>query len=294
MPCRFETVPVVVTGASGLVGRHTIGVLKHVSPEVRAYARRREQAETLRTLGAKVAVGGIEDVDTLEVVMRGAHTVCHLVGALNLPTSAAYEESNVGSVRGVIAAAQRAGVRRLLYVSCPGATPEASNPFLRSKGMAEKEIVASGLEYAIVRSTHVYGPGSTWLRTMVSLASRWPATVIGTGRQVVAPVFVGDVARALAAADERGSLASGIWELEGPERLSADELTDLLAGGRRPKLHLSPRAAKALRAGPQRHLSMAALEVLAADSVAGSPSADLEFGVQRTPLPAGLRASRAQ
>src|SRR5205823_14276106 len=119
--------PVVVTGASGLVGTAAIRVLVDRSPEVRAYVRRQGTADRLRALGAKVAVGEIEDVDTLAVVMRGAHTVCHLVGGLDLPDDEAYERMNVGSVRAALDAARRAKVSRFLLLSYPGADPSSAN-----------------------------------------------------------------------------------------------------------------------------------------------------------------------
>src|SRR6266542_2265532 len=115
--------PVVVTGASGLIGRPAIRAFAFVSPQVRAYVRRPEAADRLREAGAKVAAGPIDDVENLEEVMAGAHTVCHLAGSLYPRSPDDYERSIVGSLRCVIAAAARAGVKRLLYVSTQGLRP---------------------------------------------------------------------------------------------------------------------------------------------------------------------------
>src|SRR5204863_8976188 len=138
--------PVVVTGGSGLVGRAAIRAFGGRSPEVRAYVRRQGAAGPLRELGAKVAVGDIDDVDTLAIVMRGAHTVCHLVGGLDLPDEGAYERSNVVSVRAALEAAAAAKVVRFLFVSYPGASPAAPNAYLRAKGRAEEAVGGSGLQ----------------------------------------------------------------------------------------------------------------------------------------------------
>src|SRR2546423_12354710 len=175
--------PVGVRGASGLVGRAAIRAFGERWPEVRAYVRRRDAAGALRSLGAKVAVGEIDDVDTLAVVMRGAHTVCHLVGGLDLPDEAAYERANLGSVHAALEASERARVTRFLFSSYPGASSHSPNPYLRFKGMAEEEVAASGLEHVILRCTHVYGPRSPWLEQSSTMARRWPAAVLGSGRQ---------------------------------------------------------------------------------------------------------------
>src|SRR5439155_24779265 len=102
--------PVVVTGASGFIGRHAVAAFARTSPQVRAYIRRPEPAEDLRRLGAMVAIGDITDVDQLSAVMSGAHTVCHLVGGLDQIDEAAYLRSNLGSAKAVLEAAREAGI----------------------------------------------------------------------------------------------------------------------------------------------------------------------------------------
>jgi uncharacterized protein YbjT (DUF2867 family) len=283
--------PVVVTGASGFIGRHSIPAFLKVSPEVRAYVRGRSAAPALRALGAKVAIGDITDLERLEVVMAGAHTVCHLLGGLNASDDGRYESEIVGTLLPVVEAARRAQVRRLLYLSYPGASPEASNPYLRAKGLAERAVQGSDLEFVVIRSTHVYGRGGEWLETLRKQALARPSVVVGTGRQVLAPVFVEDVAAILAKADDRERVASGIWGLQGPDRLTADQLADRLAGRARRKLHVAPRAAAFLGRLTGARYGPALLEVLANDSVADAPDAAEEFGLELTPLDEGLRQS---
>ncbi|MBI4260724.1 MAG: NAD(P)H-binding protein [Actinobacteria bacterium] len=284
--------PVVVTGASGLVGRHLVAALAGVASEVRAYVRRREAAPPLRALGAKVAVGEIGDAETLEVVLRGAHTVCHLVGGL-ASEPGAYEREIVGTLRAVVEAAASARVARVLYLSYPGAAPGAANPYLRAKARAEELLAGCGLEFAVIRCTHVYGPGSRWLDETRRMAARRPSLVVGPGTQTLAPVFVEDVAGALVAADDRAGAVGSMWGLEGPDRVTADELADLVAGRRRPRFHLSPRTVARMSRMARRPVSEAMLEVLAADSLTDAPDAASALGVVRTPLRDGLARSLA-
>jgi uncharacterized protein YbjT (DUF2867 family) len=283
--------PVVVTGASGFIGRHAVPAFAGVSPEVRAFVRNRAAAPALREMGAKIAVGEITDADRLEVVMAGAHTVCHLVGGLNETDAARYEPQILGSLLAVLDAARRASVKRLLYLSYPGASPDSGNLFLRAKGLAEQAIAESGLQHVVIRCTHVYGPGSRWLTFFQHQARGRTAVVIGTGKQIFAPVHVGDVAAVLAAADDREGVVSGTWGLEGPDRITADELTDLLAGRRRHKFHVSPGVAAALGRASGGGYGRAHLEILSMDSLSDAPDAAAEFGVVRTPLAEGLRRS---
>lgn len=283
--------PVVVTGATGGIGRVLVPLLA-ARGEVRAVSRRREASERLRSAGAKVAACDLSDTATLATVMDGAHTVVHLAGGLDLPDDEAYEAANVGTVRDALEAAAEAGVARFVMPSYPGASPAASNPYLRTKGLAEEAVRDSGLEHVILRCTHVYGPGQRWLDEMRAAATRpLAAVVVGSGTQRVAPVFVEDVARTLLAADDRTSGRSGTFGLQGPDEATADELVDLLSGRVRRKLHLRPTAAHRGSRLLGRPVSLAALEVLAADSLADGPSAAREFGLRLTGLRDGLAAS---
>ena len=283
--------PVVVTGASGLVGGALVRALVPRGGEVRVHVRRREAAEPLRSLGAKVAIGDPFDVGTLALVMSDAHTVCHLAGGLDLADEAAYERANLGTTLAALEAAADARVTRFLFLSYPGADPASPNAYLRAKGAAEEAVRASGLEHVIVRATHVYGRGSRWLDAMRRLATGVVATVVGPGDQRVAPVAVDDVAAVLGAADDRARELRGTFGLGGPDVVTADELVTLLAGRRRRPLHLSPGAAGRITRALGRPLSPTMLEVLAADSLPDAPAAAEEFGVDPSRLADGLMAS---
>lgn len=283
--------PVVVTGASGFVGHALVSHLAERGAQVRAYVRRREAMDPLRTLGAKVAVGSLLDAGTLATVMSDAHTVCHLAGGLSLDSDAAYEEANLATTRAVLDAAEEAELRRVLFLSYPGADPGSGNAYLRTKGLAEEAVRGSGREHVILRSTHVYGPGSRWLEEMRRAASGRPATVLGTGRQRLAPVFVADVVAVLAGADDRDRVVSGTWGLQGPDVITADDLADVLAGRPKRKTHVGPGMARIAGRLTGRRYSAAMLEILAADSLADAPDAASEFGVRTTPLQQGLRSS---
>jgi NADH dehydrogenase len=283
--------PVVITGASGLVGPHAVTALGRTSPEVRAVVRRPEAAPRLRELGAKVAVGELSDEDSLAAVLRGAHTVVHLAGGLDLPDDAAFEAANLGTTVDVLRAAVDARVRRFVFLSFPGASPDSPNPYLRAKGRAEKAVAESGLEFAVIRSNHVLGPGGSWVAALARQARSRPAVVVAPGTQTLAPVFVEDVAAVLAAADDRSGLASGTWSLDGPERVTADELTDLVAGRHRTTVHLGPAALARLARLTRRPVSTVTLDVLAADAVGDAPDAAAEFGIELTPLRAALERS---
>ena len=273
--------PVVVTGANGGVGRILVPMLTERG-EVRAVVRSRSAAVPLEGGGAKVAVCDLADTPTLRAVMEDAHTVVHLAGGLDMPDDDAYEAANAGTVREALEAAVEADIRRFILLSYSGASPDSENAYLRSKGRAEQAVLESGVEAVVVRATHIHGPGQRWTDEMRAAATRpLAATVIGSGRQRLAPVHVEDLAATLAAADDRTGTIRGTYAIGGPEVLTADEVIDRLAGRRRRKVHLSLNAARRAARLQGRRYHPALLEVLAADSLPDAPDASVALGTNR-------------
>jgi uncharacterized protein YbjT (DUF2867 family) len=288
-------VAILVTGAAGLVGRAAVAALLRQEVEhVRAVVRDPAQVAGLRRLGAKVALLEATDPDGLAAAMDGVFTACSLTGSLwsaEDPAAAVVEPARV-----FLAAARAAGVRRVVVCS-PAAvgTPAApGNPHLAAKAEVERMVAASGLEHAILRCTHVLGPGSRLLRL---LSDREPVPVPGDGRQRVAPVWVGDVAAAIAAADDAAELAA-TWSLAGPDEVSLDELVDAVHGGPVAKRHLGggdgggggPERGRAGDGGLWAGLTPVQVGVLAADSLP-DPALPRPPGLVPTPLDEALAAS---
>jgi uncharacterized protein YbjT (DUF2867 family) len=287
-------VAILVTGAGGLVGRVAVAALLRQGIEhVRAVVRDPAQVGDLRRLGAKVAVLDAADPDGLRAAMDGVFTACSLTGGLWTRPGEDPYAAVADPARVLLAAARAAGVRRLVVCS-PAAvgSPAAAeaNPHLAAKAEVERMVAGSGLEHAILRCTHVLGPGG---RLVALLAGRpggqgsrpgtggaVPVPVPGDGRQLVAPVWVGDVAAAIAAADDAVELAA-TWALAGPDEVTFDALVDAVHGGPVAKVHVeggAPPGAALADGGPSgadggatrrssAGLTPAQLGVLAADSL---------------------------
>jgi uncharacterized protein YbjT (DUF2867 family) len=278
---------VMVSGASGVVGRALIPALITREPEVRAAVRRPEAAEALRALGAKVTVGRLDEPSALAETCVGTFTLIHLVGGVNQPSDGEVFAANHRSTLTALAAAKLATVRRFILVSVPGASTQARDPFLRAKGLAEEAVAESGLGFAIVRSAHAYGVGGLWFTA--TLAAAEDGFAIGDPETPSAPAFVDDLAAVLVAIDDQPEEVNGTWGLEGPDLVTARTVAREL-GREEPLRPLDPEAAAARLSDLLGiEISTLAARFFARASRADAPDAAAAFGVRRTPLREGLR-----
>ena len=281
----------MVTGASGVLGHAIVRALAE-RDEVRATVRRPEAGESLRALGAKVAVVPVEEPDELIEILPRVHTLVHLVGGVNQPSDDAILAANHGSALAAVAAAKEAGTRRLILLSVPGASVAHQHPFLRAKGLAEEVVVQSGLEHAVLRSSHAYGLGGLWFTATVMGADH--GFVIGDGTQRCAPVLASDVAKVVAAIDDRRDPVGGTWSLGGPLELTADEVFAIEAEGEEPAHLEAGEAAERLTGLLGIPVSARATGLFAMSSVPDAPGAADAFGVRMTAFEEGLRVVAAE
>jgi nucleoside-diphosphate-sugar epimerase len=216
----------------------------------------------------------------------------HLVGGFDQPDPDALFQANHASVLLAIEAAKRAKTKRFVLVSVPGADAGATHPFLKAKGLAEDALRDSGLQHAIVRTTHVYGLGGLWFTAVVEGALAATPFVLGRGDQELAPTYVEDLASVIAAIDDVPGELAGTWGLEGPDVVTADGLARLLRGDDAVPAHADGQAAaEALTRLLGIPLDAVAASFLAMRSRADAPDAAEAFGVSRTPFLDGLRAT---
>jgi uncharacterized protein YbjT (DUF2867 family) len=256
--------PVLVTGATGCVGRALIPRLLEAGGQVRVYVRR--DVPEYRALGVKVAIGDADHEGRLESALEQVHTLVHLVGGPLPGRGVDLVWLNLETTQVALRAAENAEVRRVLFLSPIGVDPGSDNGYLAAKGRAEEAIRASKkLEHAIFRSAPILGEGSA-LSTL--LARGLPSRIRDVSLN---PIVVADVADALVAADTRDAELRGAWELGGPEVLTLGELAD--RSGSRSGLGR-------VLSGPPREL----VDLYARDAVADGSNAVAQFGVRPSPL----------
>ncbi len=151
-------------------------------------------------------------------------------------------EQAVRNTQTLIQAALRAGVRRIVHVSITNPSLESPLPYFRGKAELEEAILLSGLSYAILRPTVLFGLEDILINNIAFLLRTFPVFVIpGDGRYRLQPVYVDDFAAL--AVQEGGAQGNHILDAVGPDILSYNELVNLIGeaiGKKPPVLHLPP------------------------------------------------------
>jgi NADH dehydrogenase len=288
---------VLVTGASGFIGRSLVHRLLARGHRVRALLRRIEEPAT--QAGSEVTVGDVRDAAAVERATRGMDGVVHLACATGVARAGVVTAVNVEGTRHVLDSARANGARRVVFVSSISATRERMGPYGRTKREGEALVATSGLEWAILRPSLVFGAGSAGLFARLARSLRSPVVpVIGDGSIELDPVYVDDVCEVIEQCLTRPDVVRRTYDLLGPERLTFEALLRRLATaiGARPRfVHLPGPLALALARALGWVLER---PPLSEDNVLGmiSPArvdgsaARRDFPISWTPLEKGLEA----
>ena len=266
----MEEGSIVITGASGHVGRATIEALVHRGVRPTALVRK-----DVALPGCAVIPEWLTSNRAIAAVSQ-ARTVVHLAGALN-PADGDYERANLLPARRVAGAVKPGQTHRLIFLSYVGAAERSRNPYLATKARAERVLKETRVPLTVFRCTEIIGsPQSPGPTARAFLAhGRHMVRVLGSGKQRVAPVYVGDVVAAIEAAIacER----DGTFDLQGPDEMSFDDLVHILnRSGEVPIRHIPALIAPLLHFfGPR--LPLALIDIMTSDSESNHPSAQWAF-----------------
>ena len=232
MASRLESGALVtVFGGSGFVGRHTVRALAQRGYRVRAATRRPDLAGHLQPMGGVGQIHAVQaNLRYPESVVRavaGSDAVVNLVGILHKSGAQTFDAVHVAGARAVARAAREAGAKHLVHVSAIGANSNSPGVYGRTKAAGEAAVLQEFTGAVILRPSIIFGPEDEFFNRFAAMARAAPMLpLIGGGRTLFQPVYVGDVASAIAAACDGNARPGTIYELGGPEVLSFRKLLD--------------------------------------------------------------------
>ncbi len=277
---------ITIFGGSGFLGRHLVRALAKRHYRIRVAVRRPDLAGHLQPLGR---VGQIHAVQanlrygpSVEAAVRDADIVINLAGILYERGRQRFDTvQTFGAEQAALAAAAHGA--RMIHVSAIGANENSLSDYARSKAVGERLVLAAVPRATVFRPSIMFGPEDAFFNKFAAMATILPALpLIGGGETRFQPVFVGDVAEAIARAADGQAKPGTIYELGGPEVKTFKALMEyVLATIERRRLlvplpfPLAKIQAQVLQYMPKPLLTPDQVELLKTDNVV-SPAAEAE------------------
>ncbi len=216
----------VVTGAFGYTGRYITKRLLSTGRTVRTLTSRSEAESPFETR-VRAFPFNFGNPEHLKETLRGTKTLFNTYW-VRFPRGRVTFELAVENTKILIQCAKDAGVRRIVHVSIANAADKSPLPYFRGKGLLENAIKQSGLSYAIVRPTLVFGLEDILTNNIGWFLRNLPIFGIpGSGQYRVQPIFVGDLADIMVRTAE--SEENIVVDAVGPETFTFEEMVRLIA-----------------------------------------------------------------
>ncbi len=290
-----RTKPVVVTGASGLVGTHVCAELANAGWKVRGLVRDMKKAvERLGHLSIEIRTGDIRNPDSIRDALKAAGAVVHLAAIAIEKKGESYADTNTDATRILLEAAAAESVPRLVYMSQNGSDSKSPYAFLRSKGVAQDAVTSSNMKWTVLKPSVIFGPEDEFVNVLARLVRLSPLVfpLPGGGVSRFQPVAVADVARAVAKVLGDATTVGKSYALGGPTPLTLRQMTEriLIAMNASRALVgvpvgvLRPLIAMAGHILPKPPVTTGLLDLLEIDNVIPENDLQNSLGIQPTPF----------
>jgi uncharacterized protein YbjT (DUF2867 family) len=231
---------VTVFGGTGFVGRRVVRHLCGTGTRVRIVSRHRRQGEDL---GIEQITADARDQRSAETAVAGADGVVNAISLYVEHGTDTFHSVHVETAAKIAKTARQAGISRFVHVSGIGANTASSSPYIRSRGEGESAVQTAFPGAVIVRPAVMFAADDAFLTTILRLLRSLPVyPIFGDGRTRLQPVYVDDVAAAIAQILRQSQKPYAVYELAGPRVYSYEELLRTIARivGLRPVLMRMP------------------------------------------------------
>ncbi|MFX1311156.1 MAG: 7-cyano-7-deazaguanine synthase [Promethearchaeota archaeon] len=220
----------VITGANGYLGQHTIKRAIQNGWNVIGIVRREDAAKEVESLGAKAVIIKEFNIESIKGALKGCKALIHFRGVV-CGSKEIFEKINVLGIKTIIEASQKMKVSRIIFPSGLGVDKYgkidwANNEYFRTKWAAEQIIRESKIPYVIFRPSYILGPGDELIPDMIEQIGAGTVSIAGDGKIPMQPIFVNDATKAFIAAAENVGEDNQIYNLVGPDIINMCQLID--------------------------------------------------------------------
>lgn len=283
---------IAVTGANSSVGQNLLAhIAANTEHSVIAGVRSESAFASLpKSPRIEPRIIAYDSAANLAAAIAGADCVVHLAGILIEGKHTTYQKANVDATQTVVAAANEAGAKHIVFISVVGASANSSNAYFRSKGEAEALVNAGACGSSVIRTPILLGVDTAGASSLIGAASQAKAKVLGGGNYFMRPLDIDDLNQAILHCCEKADSSHSLFELVGPEPIRYRDLILKTAElmGKRVEVSSIPVWVAKLGAAVSSRLkgggiTPTVVDVITADEVVAE-NADTALGITLTPL----------
>ena len=236
---------IALFGAGGFLGKHLMRELTKLDYRVKVATRNPYLKGYLKPLGnpgqIELFKTNIFDVEDIKKVLNNCHLVINLVGVLYETQKQKFNHIHAKFPYLLSNLCKEFGIKNLVHVSALGVKENHISKYMQSKLQGEKNIRDTFKPSVILRPSVIFGPSDKFFTTFASIAQFSPVLpLIGGGKTKFAPIYCGDVCKAIVKALDLNNSEPKIYELGGPENYSFKELMKILLTEIKKKRFLMP------------------------------------------------------
>lgn len=283
---------ILVTGATGYIGRHLVQRLVEQGERPRCLVRDIQRAANLFPADkVELVQGATTQPDTLKAAVSDIDTIVHaafLTADRKQSTGNQYEETNVNGTANLINAAKAAGVKRIIEISGLGTKEDKPGTYMQGRYLSEQMLIESGLNWTIIRPSVLFGKDAPFIKGLSDLIRTAPVVpLIGGGKTLFQPISVDDVVTVIVKVlEDPIGTNKHIYTIGGPAYYSFSQVFDVLLKAMhksRPKVY-APTPLVGIGAAvmeailPKPPLTKAAMTLFSFDNTTDLNSVERDFG----------------
>jgi len=236
---------IAIFGGGGFLGKHLLRQLTKLDYRIKIATRNPYLKGYLKPLGnpgqVELFKTNIFNLNDVRQVLKNCDFVINLVGILYETRKQKFSQIHADFPYLLSNLCNEFGIKNLVHISALGVRERHSSKYMQSKLQGEKNIESTFKPSVILRPSVCFGPEDKFFNTFASIAQFSPVIpLIGGGKTKFAPIYVGDVAKAIVKALELNNSGYKIFELGGPKSYSFRELMEILLTEIKKKRFLIP------------------------------------------------------
>jgi uncharacterized protein YbjT (DUF2867 family) len=278
---------VLVAGANGFVGRHVVARLVRGGWRVRAIVRNRSSYSP--AVGVEVREADVTRRDSLPAALDGVDVLVHCAAITadhKAPYKGAYEDVNHRGTEHLMAAAEDAGVKRVVLMSGLGTRPSPDGSYMATRWGMEEAVRGSGIPHVILQPSVQFGDGAEFVAALARLMQRSPIMpLLGGGGLVFQPIWVEDVVTCVEKSIQDQGVAGRAIAIGGSEKVTFKEVIQAICEALGKRRILAPLplpmarvAASVMQVLPRPPLTPASMGLFTFENATDIDAVDKTFG----------------